>query len=191
MINPATGEPFALISYVSANDITGALDAAQKAFGGWKAETGKRRGEILRRIARCMDARSEDIARTITLENGKPLAQSRGEWPMSIDDLEWFAEEARRSYGRVIPSQVHSKRHIVLKTPVGVVGAISPWNFPLVLAVRKVARLGRSGCPVVLKPSRSNTSVGPQFAKCVHEAECPRACSNFWWLMRQKCEAVS
>jgi|SRR5579862_3989683 len=179
VVNPATGDTFARISYVSANDIAGALDTAQKAFGGWKAETGKGRGEYLRRIARRMDARCDDIARMITLENGKPVAQSRGEVAMSIDHLEWFAEEARRPYGRVIPNQVDSKRHLVVKTPIGVVGAISPWNFPLVLAVRKVAPALAAGCPVVLKPSRTTPLSVLEFAKCVHEAELPKGVFQF------------
>src|SRR5579862_8920777 len=173
VVNPATGDTFARISYVSANDIAGALDTAQKAFGGWKAETGKGRGEYLRRIARRMDARCDDIARMITLENGKPVAQSRGEVAMSIDHLEWFAEEARRPYGRVIPNQVDSKRHLVVKSPIGVVGAISPWNFPLVLAVRKVAPALAAGCCVVLKPARQTPISCVLFAECVHAAGLP------------------
>lgn len=179
VINPATGEAFARITYLSASAITDALNTAQKALAGWKAATGKSRGEFLRRIARCMETRAEEIARTITLENGKPLAQSRGEVAMSIDHLEWFAEEARRSYGRVIPNQVDSKRHLVIKTPVGVVGAISPWNFPLVLAVRKVAPALAAGCPVILKPSRTTPLSALEFAKCVHEAELPKGTFQF------------
>ena len=94
----------------------------------------------LMKIANILERRGEEIARTITLENGKPLAQSKGELGMTVDHLRWFAGEAGRAYGRVVANQVVGKRHMVVRTPVGVVGAIGPWNFPLVLAVRKLRR---------------------------------------------------
>src|SRR5207245_2132740 len=109
----------------------------------------------------------------ITLENGKPLAQSEGEVAMSLDHLRWFAEEARRAYGRIIPPQVEGKRHLVFKTPIGVVGAISPWNFPLVLAVRKVAPALAAGCPVVLKPASHTPLCAVAFAECVDAVKLP------------------
>jgi len=120
-----------------------------------------------------VQSRAEEIARTITLENGKPLPQSRGEVGMTVDHLRWFAEEARRAYGRVVPEQAPGKRHLVLKYPVGVVGAISPWNFPLVLAVRKLAPALAAGCPVVLKPASATPLCAVQLAEAVHEAELP------------------
>src|SRR5438874_11443076 len=101
-----------------------------------------------------MNRRAEEIAHTMTLENGKPISQSRTEVAVAVDHLRWFAEECRRAYGRVIPNQVAGKRNLVIKQPVGVVGAISPWNFPLVLSVRKVAPALAAGCPVILKPAR-------------------------------------
>jgi succinate-semialdehyde dehydrogenase/glutarate-semialdehyde dehydrogenase len=97
----------------------------------WRAVTAKDRGILLNRVADEIVRRKAEIARTITLENGKPLAQSEGEVAMSVDHLRWFAEEGRRVYGRTIPPQVHGKRHIVVKTPIGTVGAIAPWNFLL------------------------------------------------------------
>ena len=102
--------------------------------------------------------RADEIARLITLENGKPLAQSKGEMAMTEDHLRWFAEEGRRAYGRLIPHQVQGKRNMVVKTPIGVVGAIAPWNFPLVLGIRKAAPALAAGCPVVLKPSSSDAT---------------------------------
>src|SRR5258708_36688604 len=107
------------------------------------------------------------------MENGKPLAQSEGEVAMSVDHLRWFAEEARRVYGRVVPNQVEGKRHLVIKTPIGVVGAISPWNFPLVLAVRKVAPALAAGCPVVLKPASATPLCALALAECVDAAALP------------------
>ena len=119
------------------------------------------------------ERRSDDIARTMTLENGKPLAQSRGEMAMTIDHLRWFAGEAGRTYGRVVPNQVPGKRHMVLRTPVGVVGAISPWNFPLVLAVRKIAPALAAGCTVVHKPASATPLCSVAFAEAVEEAKAP------------------
>jgi succinate-semialdehyde dehydrogenase/glutarate-semialdehyde dehydrogenase len=107
------------------------------------------------------------------MENGKPLAQSKGEVAMSIDHLRWFAEECRRAYGRVIPHQVSGKRNLVIKSPVGVVGAISPWNFPLVLAVRKIAPALAAGCPVVLKPASQTPLCALAFAACCDAVKLP------------------
>src|SRR4029079_6311620 len=108
------------------------------------------------------------------LENGKPLAQSVGEVAMSVDHLRWFAEAGRRGYGRIIPNQVAGKRHLVVKTPVGVVAAISPWNFPLVLAVRKIAPALAAGCPVVLKPASKTPLCASLFAECVDAVHLPK-----------------
>lgn len=135
--------------------------------------TGQQRGAALRRVADVLERRVEEVARTITLENGKPLAQSKGEVAMTVDHLRWFAEEAPRAYGRVIPPQKQGKRHVVIRQPVGVVGAIAPWNFPLVLAIRKVAPALAAGCPVVLKPATATPLSAVLFAEAVHEAQLP------------------
>lgn len=171
--NPATDEVIARVCTVERPVVAEALGSAHAAFPGWRALTGRDRGNFLRRIADGLERRRDEIARTITLENGKPLAQSQGEVAMSIDHLQWFAEEARRAYGRIVPPQVAGKRHLVVKTPIGVVGAISPWNFPLVLAVRKVAPALAAGCPAVLKPASATPLSALQFAECVEAAGLP------------------
>ena len=173
VVNPATGEAIADVCTVGRADVADALAKAQAAWPAWRALTGKARGDFLRKIADQLERRSDEIARTITLENGKPLAQSAGEVAMSIDHLRWFAEEARRVYGRIVPPQVDGKRHLVVKTPIGVVGAISPWNFPLVLAVRKIAPALAAGCPVVLKPASATPLCALAFAECVEAAGLP------------------
>lgn len=173
VINPATGEVFAQIATIDRAGVRQAINDANAAWAGWKSLTGKERGGYLRRIADSIERRTDEIARTITLENGKPLAQSRGEVGMTVDHLQWFAEEARRSYGRVVPPQAPGKRHLVIKQPVGVVGAIAPWNFPLVLAVRKVAPAFAAGCPVVLKPASATPLSSVLLAEAIHEAELP------------------
>jgi succinate-semialdehyde dehydrogenase / glutarate-semialdehyde dehydrogenase len=151
-----------------------ALADAHTAFLDWRQRTAKARGEYLHELARLLEERAADVARTLTLENGKPLAQSQVEVAMSVDHLRWFAEEARRAYGRVIPNQVMGKRHLVIKLPIGVVGAISPWNFPLVLAVRKIAPALAAGCTVVLKPARQTPLSCLAFAECADAARLPK-----------------
>ena len=174
VVNPATGEPFAQVATINRAGVRQSLVDAQSAWRGWRDLTGKERGEFLLRIAEQVESRGEEIAKTITQENGKPLAQSRGEVGMTVDHFQWFAGEARRAYGRVVPQQVSSKRHLVLKQPVGVVGAIAPWNFPLVLAVRKVAPALAAGCPVILKPSSATPLCAVMLAEAVHEAGLPQ-----------------
>jgi succinate-semialdehyde dehydrogenase/glutarate-semialdehyde dehydrogenase len=172
--NPATGEAFAKVSTIDRARLARALGDAHATFGGWRQLTAKARGEYLRRLAAELERRREDVARLISTENGKPLAQSLGEVSMTIDHLQWFAEEGRRAYGRTIPPQAEGKRNLVIKTPIGVVGAISPWNFPLVLAVRKVAPALAAGCPVVLKPARQTPLACLAFAECAQAAQLPK-----------------
>jgi succinate-semialdehyde dehydrogenase / glutarate-semialdehyde dehydrogenase len=174
VVNPSTGEPFALISTTTRERLAAALEDAHTAFRQWRRLPGKARGAYLRKIADLVESRKDEIARAITLENGKPLAQSQGEVAMTIDHLQWFAEEARRVYGRMVPNQVDNKRHLVVKTPMGVVGAISPWNFPLALAVRKIAPALAAGCTVVLKPATQTPVCAALFAECVHAAGLPK-----------------
>jgi succinate-semialdehyde dehydrogenase/glutarate-semialdehyde dehydrogenase len=173
VVNPSTGEPFAMISTTSRARLATALEDAHAAFRQWRRLTGKARGAYLGKIADHVEARRDEIGRTITLENGKPLAQGMGEVAMTVDHLRWFAEEARRAYGRIVPNQVDGKRHLVIKSPMGVVGAISPWNFPLVLAVRKIAPALAAGCTVVLKPATQTPVSSAIFAECVHAAGLP------------------
>jgi succinate-semialdehyde dehydrogenase/glutarate-semialdehyde dehydrogenase len=171
--NPATGEVFARMSKVDRPVVSQALFDAHVAFSSWRQIPGKSRGEWLHKVANELHRRREEIARLITLENGKPLTQSQGEVAMSVDHLRWFAEEARRVYGRLVPQQVEDKRHIVIKTPLGVVAAISPWNFPLVLAVRKIAPALAAGCTVVLKPASATPLSAVAFAECVDAVKPP------------------
>jgi succinate-semialdehyde dehydrogenase/glutarate-semialdehyde dehydrogenase len=174
VVNPADGEPFARISTIDRKRVAQALADAHAAFASWRQLTAKERGQYLRRIAAEVERRRDEIAGLIGEENGKPLAQALGEVAMTVDHLQWFAEEGRRAYGRLIPHQTAGKRNLVVKTPIGVVGAISPWNFPLVLAVRKVAPALAAGCPVVLKPARQTPLSCIAFAECAHAAELPK-----------------
>lgn len=186
--NPATGEAFARMSCVSRETVAEAIKQAHEAFLKLRLMTGKGRGELLLNIANELNRRREEAARLITMENGKPLSQSQGEVAMAVDHLRWFAEEARRGYGRVIPHQSEDKRHIVLKVPLGVVGAISPWNFPLMLAVRKVAPAIAAGCSVVLKPASRTPISATLFAECVNATAPPK---NIFQLVCGKAEEIA
>jgi succinate-semialdehyde dehydrogenase/glutarate-semialdehyde dehydrogenase len=173
VVNPATGQPFARVSVIEKAHLQAALKDAEASFAGWRERTAKERGALLHRVADELVRRKDEIARTITLENGKPLAQSQGEVAMTEDHLRWFAEEARRAYGRLVPHQVDGKRNLVVKAPIGVVGAIAPWNFPLVLAVRKAAPAMAAGCPVILKPASQTPLSSIALAECAEAAGIP------------------
>ncbi len=173
VVNPATCEVFARVGTVGRDRVACAISDAADAWFSWRKLSGKQRGAYILKIIDGLNKRSEEIAKTITLENGKPLPQSRGEVAMTIDHFRWFAAEAERAYGRIVPNQVEGKRHMVIRTPVGVVGAIAPWNFPLVLAVRKVAPALAAGCTVVLKPASATPLSAVLLAEAVHEAGLP------------------
>lgn len=172
--NPANGELLGQVSTVDRARVAEAVSDAHEAFKSWRKLTGKARADFLLAIAAEIDNRKDDIARTITLENGKPLQQSFGEVAMTIDHLRWFAEEARRAYGRIVPHQADGKRNLVIKSPMGVVGAITPWNFPLVLAVRKMAPALAAGNTFVLKPAEQTPLSVIAFAECVAAAGLPK-----------------
>lgn len=173
IIDPSSGKPFASVSSIHQEHVMTALATAENAFSDWRQISALERGHFLRKVADELLRRRSEIARTITLENGKPLAQSEGEVAMSADHLYWFAEEARRVYGRSVPNQIKGKRHLIVKTPIGVVGAIAPWNFPLVLSVRKVAPAMAAGCPVILKPASQTPLSSIHLAECMQAAGVP------------------
>ena len=151
--NPATGDLVGTVPSFGAVETRRAIDAAQAAFHPWRAKTAAERAKILRRWFELMMENQEDLARLMTLEQGKPLAEARGEIAYAASFIEWFAEEARRVYGEVIPSPLPDRRLIVLKQPVGVCAAITPWNFPAAMITRKVAPALAAGCTMVVKPA--------------------------------------
>ncbi len=173
VVNPATHEAFARVCTVGQPEVQAALSHAQQAFSGWRATPAKDRADLLLAIAANLSARSEEIARIITQENGKPLKESRTEVAVAVDHFRWFAEECRRAYGRWIPHQVQGKRHLVIKQPVGVVGAISPWNFPLFLSARKIAPALAAGCPVIHKPASQTPLCAVAIAQACHDVKLP------------------
>jgi succinate-semialdehyde dehydrogenase/glutarate-semialdehyde dehydrogenase len=178
VINPATEEVISEVAFGGRPDARRAIAAAARALPDWMNRTANERAKILKKTADLMRARLEDIARTLTMEQGKPLAESRGEILHSADTFEWFAEEGKRAYGLVIPQWVPNKRHITLKHPVGVVATISPWNFPVTLAVRKISPALAAGCTVVSKPASQTPLCLLQVFECLVEAGVPAGVAN-------------
>jgi succinate-semialdehyde dehydrogenase/glutarate-semialdehyde dehydrogenase len=153
VLNPATGKPIGTVPDMGAAETRHAIEAAQRAFPAWAALTARERAAILRRWYDLLMANQEDLATLMTAEQGKPLSESRGEIAYGASFIEWFAEEGKRLYGDVIPGHQADKRNIVLRQPVGVVAAITPWNFPLAMITRKAGPALAAGCTFVCKPA--------------------------------------
>ena len=176
--NPATGAQLVKVADVGAAETRRAIDAAQAAWGGWKARTGKDRAGILRKWFELIMAAQDDLARLMTLEQGKPLTEAKGEVAYGASFVEWFAEEAKRVYGDTIPAHGVDKRIVVIKQPIGVVAAITPWNFPIAMITRKVAPALAVGCPVVVKPSEDTPLSALALAVLAERAGLPAGILN-------------
>jgi len=178
VINPATEEIVAPMAFGSRADTKRAIDAAAKAMPGWMKLTPFDRAKVLKKTADLMRERADAMARTLTMEQGKPLAEAKGEILHSADTFEWFAEEGKRAYGQVIPNSQPGKKHVTLKHPVGVVAAISPWNFPITLQSRKIAPSLAAGCTIVSKPASQTPLVLVQLFECLVDAGLPPGVAN-------------
>jgi succinate-semialdehyde dehydrogenase/glutarate-semialdehyde dehydrogenase len=178
VVNPATEETLAEVAYGGKAETRRAIEAASRAMPAWIERNAWGRAEILKRTATLLRERSDDIARTLTMEQGKPLAESKGELLHAADEFEWFAEEGKRAYGEVIPHAKQGKRHFTLKHPVGVVGAIVPWNFPVALMARKVAPALAAGCTVVAKPASQTPLATIAMFQALVDAGLPSGAAN-------------
>jgi succinate-semialdehyde dehydrogenase / glutarate-semialdehyde dehydrogenase len=176
--NPATGEIIGKVPKLGAAETKQAIEAANRAFPVWSARTAKERAIILRRWFDLMMANQEDLARLMTLEQGKPLTESRGEVAYAAAFLEWFGEEAKRVYGDTIPQHQADKRIVVLKQPIGVVACITPWNFPLAMITRKAGPALGAGCTVVLKPASQTPFSALALAELAERAGVPTGVFN-------------
>ncbi|HYR25869.1 MAG TPA: NAD-dependent succinate-semialdehyde dehydrogenase [Aquabacterium sp.] len=153
--DPATGLLLANVANLGAAETEQAIAAADRAWPAWRAMTAKARANILMKWFHLMHQHADDLARIMTAEQGKPLAEAKGEVSYGASFLEWFAEEARRVYGETVPTTDPSKRYLVIRQAIGVCGAITPWNFPIAMITRKVAPALAAGCPVVIKPAEA------------------------------------
>jgi succinate-semialdehyde dehydrogenase/glutarate-semialdehyde dehydrogenase len=178
VINPATEEVIREVTYGDRSDAARAVAAAAKAMPAWMKLTPYDRAKILKKTADLMRERADTIARTLTMEQGKPLPEAKGEVLHSADTFEWFAEEGKRAYGQVIPNSVPGKRHLTFKHPVGVVAAISPWNFPITLQARKIAPALAVGCTIVCRPASQTPLCLIQVFECLVEAGLPAGVAN-------------
>ena len=151
--NPATGETLGTVPDCGAGETRTAIEAAAAALPAWRTRPARERAALLRKLQDLLLANQEDLARIMTAEQGKPLTESRGEIAYSAGCLEWFSEEAKRVYGDVIPGHAQDRRIVVIKQPVGVVAAITPWNFPSAMIARKLAPALAAGCTIVIKPA--------------------------------------
>ena len=176
--NPATGEELAQVADVGAEETRQAINAADAALPAWRAKTAKERAAILRRWFELIMAAQEDLAVLMTLEQGKPLAEARGEVAYGASFIEWFAEEGKRVYGDVIPSFAGNKRIVVLKEPIGVVAAITPWNFPNAMITRKVGPALAAGCTIVVKPAEDTPLSALALAELAERAGVPAGVFN-------------
>ncbi len=178
VVNPATEEVVRTVPYGVGADCRDAIEAASRAFRMWADKTAHERGVVLKQAAELIRARSADLAHTMVLESGKPLAQARGEWLVAGDLFEWFGEEGKRAYGRVVPSRSATRRHLVLKQPIGVVGVITAWNFPAYNVARAAAAALAAGCTVVVRPSEYTPLTAMAMANILAEAGAPAGVFN-------------
>lgn len=171
--NPATGDTLAQLAVASRADLDAALAAADRGFAAWRKVSAFERSKVLRKAADLLRARADEIARIMTLEQGKPLAEARVEVMAGADTMDWFAEEGRRAYGRVIPPRAEGVMQFVLREPVGPVAAFTPWNFPINQAVRKVAAALCTGCSVILKGPEDTPASCAELIRALLDAGVP------------------
>src|SRR5262245_975717 len=176
--NPATGETIGSVPKLGRAETRAAIEAAARAFPEWRRKTAKERAIVLRRWFDLMMANQEDLAQLMTAEQGKPLAESRGEVAYAASFLEWFGEEAKRVYGDTIPGHQPDKRIVVTKEPIGVVACITPWNFPLAMITRKAGPAIAAGCSVVLKPASQTPFSALALAELAERAGLPKGVLN-------------
>jgi succinate-semialdehyde dehydrogenase/glutarate-semialdehyde dehydrogenase len=178
VINPATGQTIGGVARAERADLDRALAAAKRGFKTWRKVSAFDRGKILRKAGDLLRARAEAIAPVMTREQGKPRAEAKGEVVSGADILDWFAEEARRTYGRVIPARSDTVQQIVTKEPVGPVAAFTPWNFPINQAARKVAAALAAGCSVILKGPEETPASCAALVQALADAELPAGVLN-------------
>jgi succinate-semialdehyde dehydrogenase/glutarate-semialdehyde dehydrogenase len=178
VINPATQKSLAHLPHATTSDLDAALAAADKGFKLWKAKSAYDRGRIIKKAADLLRERADQVARSMTQEQGKVFAEAKGEVLTSADIVEWFAEEGRRAYGRIIPSRNPTVRQMVVTEPVGVVAAFTPWNFPVLTPARKVAASLAAGCSIIIKASEETPAGCVDLVKCFEDAGVPAGVIN-------------
>jgi len=178
VINPFNGEVVGSVPFATENEVKEAISAAAESFENWAGLTGQKRAEYLKKWHGLMLEQTDSIAQILTLEQGKPLIEAKGEVIAAAKYLEWYAEEAVRNYGEIIPAINENKRVMVIRQPVGVVGAITPWNFPASMITRKIAPALAAGCTVILKPASQTPLTAVKIIRLAHDAGIPEGVIN-------------
>lgn len=176
--NPATGETIGRVAHAERPDLDRALEAAARGFATWRKVSAYDRAKLMRKAAELLRSRADEIARLMTQEQGKPLAESKGETLAGADVIDWFAEEARRAYGRVVPARADGVYQLVLKEPVGPVAAFTPWNFPINQVVRKLSGALAAGCSIIVKAPEETPASPAELVRCFADAGLPPGVIN-------------
>jgi succinate-semialdehyde dehydrogenase / glutarate-semialdehyde dehydrogenase len=178
VINPATGKTLARLPHAGKADLDAALAAAEKGFAVWKATSAYDRSKIMRKAADLLRERHDHVAKVQTQEQGKVYIESRAEVLTSADIIDWYAEEGRRTYGRIVPGRQKGVRQLVMQEPIGIVAAFTPWNFPTLTPVRKIAGALAAGCAIIIKASEETPGGAVELVKCFADAGVPAGVLN-------------
>jgi succinate-semialdehyde dehydrogenase/glutarate-semialdehyde dehydrogenase len=178
IVNPATGQVIARLAHAGTQDLDQALHAAEKGFQTWRKVSAFERSKLLRKAAEIIRSRADEIATLMTMEQGKPLAEARMETMAAGDIMDWFAEEARRTYGQIVPARADGVLQLVVKEPIGPVAAFTPWNFPINQAVRKCSAALAAGCSVILKGPEETPASCAALVRCYADAGLPAGVLN-------------
>src|SRR5499425_224233 len=178
VLNPATAKPLAHLPHASTADLDRALEAAQKGFAAWRTTSAYDRARIMRKAAELMRERHDAIAKILVQEQGKTYAEARMEVMTSADIIDWYAEEGRRAYGRIVPGRVKGTRQLVIQEPVGIVAAFTPWNFPVLTPARKIGGALAAGCALILKASEETPGACIETVRCFADAGLPAGVLN-------------
>ncbi len=173
VFSPVTEKPLGDVPVATLADAEEAIAAAGRGLAAWSAKSGFERADALHRIADEMARRRDEAARMISTETGKPIAQSEREWVLATDQFRWYAEEARRIYGRIVESRVPGGRFEVLRQPVGIAAAFTAWNFPAALVARKAAPALAAGCPIIIRPSSQTPGTAMVMVDCMRAGDLP------------------
>jgi succinate-semialdehyde dehydrogenase/glutarate-semialdehyde dehydrogenase len=178
VVNPATGDEIGAVAHADKSDLDRALEAADKGFRAWRKVSAFDRSKVMRKAANLLRERVDAIAPLLTLEQGKPLPEAKGETLAGADVIDWFAEEARRTYGRVIPARAEGIYQLVIKEPVGPVAAFTPWNFPINQVVRKLSCALAAGCSIIVKAPEETPAAPAELIRCFADAGVPAGVVN-------------
>ncbi|HYF08399.1 MAG TPA: aldehyde dehydrogenase family protein, partial [Acetobacteraceae bacterium] len=178
VLNPATEEVIGTVAHAEKPDLDDALAAAEKGFATWRKVSAFDRSKLMRKAADIFRSRADEIAKLLTLEQGKPVAEARMEIMAGADIIDWFAEEARRAYGRVIPARADGVYQLVVKEPVGPVAAFMPWNFPINQVVRKLSAAVATGCSIIVKAPEETPASPAALIQAFQDAGLPPGVAN-------------